>query len=71
MDQGKDVIEMANVGCGFNSLLRETSELQQILEACGSPYQQEPTPELKQKILAILNKLQCGCSISKKDIYAT
>ena len=62
-----DVLKTAKIGRGFNFLPRETSELERKLEVCGAIYHEKPTPELKQRILAILHELKCRRAISSKD----
>ena len=67
IDQIAAVIKTAKIGRGFNFLPRETPELERKLEICGAIYHEEPTPQLKQRILAILHELKCRHAISSKD----
>ena len=67
IDQIAAVIKTAKIGRGINFLPRETSELERKLEVCGTIYHEEPTPGLKQRILAILHELKCRRAISSKD----
>ena len=67
IDQIAAVIKTAKIGRGFKFLPRETAELERKLEICGAIYYEEPTPQLKQRIFAILHELKCRHVISSKD----